>query len=160
MPAAWAARNWRHVGPDRLGADAELDELAVDPSVSPQRTLPRQADDETGDAAMSRRVSGLAPLARIVLPGHQLPVPGQQCRGRHGQDHGPAFSRHQPRQRGGPGRISWLVPHPAGLAPQDRVLIPQHQLRILGQVAAEHQDIQTEHTAHEHVDNPEQHPAS
>ena len=52
-----------------------------------------------------------------------------------------------------------LVPHPAGAPPQYRVLVPEHQqLGILRQVAAEHQDGQTEHPARKQVDDLEQHP--
>ena len=51
--------------------------------------------------------------------------------------------------------------HPAGVPPQDRVLVPEHQqLSVLRQVAAEHQDSQAEYPAREQVDDLEQHPAS
>jgi len=60
-----------------------------------------------------------------------------------------------------PGPVSRLVPHPAGVPPQDRVLMPENQqLSILRQVAAEHQDGQAECPAREQVDDLEQHPAS
>jgi hypothetical protein len=36
-------------------------------------------------------------------------------------------------------RSAWLVPYPAGVPPQDRVLMPEYQqLSVLRQVAAEH----------------------
>jgi hypothetical protein len=73
-PTRWTARLSRR-----------LCEFAVDPAVSPQRILPRQADDKAGDARDCRRASRLAPLARVVLPRRQPAVPGQQCRGRHGK---------------------------------------------------------------------------
>ena len=56
---------------------------------------------------------------------------------------------------------SALVPHPAGVPPQYRILMPEHQqFGILRQVAAEHQDGQAEYPAREQVDDLEQHPAS
>jgi len=80
---------------------------------------------------------------------------------RHGEDLGPAPARHKPRQRGEPGPVSRLVPHPADVPPQYRVLMPERQqLSILRQVTAEHQDGQAEHPARKHVDDLEQHPAS
>ena len=179
IPAAWACRNCRQLGPGRRGAGsvpaacrisqhgggrdrhAGLCEFAVDPAVSPQRILLRQADDKPGDARDCRRAPWLSPLARVVLLRRQPAVPGQQRRWRHGEDFGPAPARYKPRQRGEPGPVGRLVPHPAGVPPQDRVLMPEYQqLSILRQVAAEHQDGQAEHPAREQVDDLEQHPAS
>ena len=145
----------------RRHGDAEFRQFAVDPAVSPQRILLRQADDQPGDTRDRRRAPWLAPLARVVLPRRQPAVPGQQRRRRHGEDLGPAPARYKPRQRGEPGPVGRLVPHPAGVPPQDRVLVPEHQqLSLLRQVAAEHQDGQAEHPAREQVDDLEQHPAS
>ncbi len=145
----------------RRNCHAELHELAVDPPVSPQRILPRQADDKAGDARACPRASWPAPLARVVLPRRQPAVPGQQRRGRHEEDLGPAPARYKPRQRGKPGPVSRLIPHPAGVPPQYRVLMPEHQqLSIFRPVAAEHQDGQAEYPAREQVDDLEQHPAS
>ena len=46
------------------------------------------------------------------------------------------------------GPVSWLVPHPADIAAQHRVLVPEdEQLSILRQVAAECQDGQTQYPA-------------
>jgi hypothetical protein len=65
-------------------------------------------------------------------------VPGQQRRGRDGEDFGPVPAREQPCQRGEPHPVCWLVPDPAAVPAQDRVLVPQHQrLSILGDVSAE-----------------------
>jgi hypothetical protein len=109
----------------RRDGDAELHELAVDAPVSPQRILPRQADGKAGDARACRRASRLAPLARVVLPRRQPAVPGQQRRWRDGEDFAPAPARDEPRQRGEPGPVSRLVPDPAGVPPQYRVLMPE-----------------------------------
>ena len=46
---------------------AELRQLAMDPAVSPQRILLRQASDKAGDARGRRRAAGLAPFARVVF---------------------------------------------------------------------------------------------
>ena len=145
----------------RRHCHAELHEFAVDPPVSPQRILPRQADHKAGDARAGRWASRLALLARVVLPRRQPAVPGQQRRWRHGEDFDPAPSRNKPRQRGEPGPVSRLVAYPAGVPPQYRVFMPEHQqLSILRQVTAEHQDGQAEYPAREQVDALEQHPAS
>jgi hypothetical protein len=54
-----------------------------------------------------------------------------------------------------------LVPYPAGVPAQHRVLVPEHeQLGILRPVAAEHKDGQAEYPARQQVDDLEQHPAS
>jgi hypothetical protein len=140
---------------------AGLCEFAVDPAVSPQRILLRQADDMPGDARDCRRAPWLAPLAGVVLLRRQPAVPGEQRRWRHGEDFSPAPARYEPRQRGEPGPAGRLIPHPAGVPPQYRVLTPEHQqLSVLRQVAAEDQDGQAEHPAREQVDDLEQHPAS
>ena len=111
----------------RRDCHAELHGLAVDPPVSPQRILPRQADDKAGDAPDCRRAPWLPPLARVVFPSRQPAVPGQQRRWRHGEDLGPAPARYKPRERGEPCPVCRLVPHPAGVPPQDRVLVPEYQ---------------------------------
>ena len=54
-------------------------------------------------------------------------------------------SGYQPRQRGEPDPVGGLVPYPAGVPTQHRVLVPEHQqLSLLGQVPAEHQDGEVE----------------
>ena len=59
------------------------------------------------------------------------------------------------------GRSAGSIPHPAGMPPQYRVLVPEHeQLGILRPVAPEHQDGKAEYPAREQVDDLEQHPAS
>jgi len=91
----------------------------------------------------------------------QFAVPGQQRRGRHGKDAGPATAGQEPRQRGEPHPVGRLVPHPAGVPAQHRVLVPEHkQLSILRPVATEHQDSHAEYPAHQQVDDLQQHPVS
>src|ERR1017187_7463663 len=77
-----------------------------------------KADGEPGDAADCRRAAGLAPVARVVSPGGEPAVPGQQCRGRHRKDPGPAPPRDEPCERGEPGPVGWLVPDPARVPAQ------------------------------------------
>jgi hypothetical protein len=130
-------------------------------AVSPQRIHLCQADDNAGDARDCRRTPWLAPLARLVLLRRQPAVPGQQRRWRYGKDLAPAPARHEPRQRRGPGPVGWLVPHPAGMPPQYRILMPEHQqFSIPRHVTAERQDGQAVRPARKQVDDLEQHPAS
>ncbi len=125
----------------RRDCHAEFRQFAVDPAVSPQRILLRQANDEPGDARDRRRAAGLAPLARVILLCGQPAVPGEERRGRHGEDFGPAPARYEPGQRGEPYPVGRVVTHPADLAAQHRVLVPENQqFGILRQVRAEHQD--------------------
>ena len=88
----------------RRDRHAQLGQLAMNPPVAPERVLARQADGEPGDAADRRRSSGLAPLARVVLPRGEPAMPGRQRRGRHRKDPGPAPPRDEPYERGVPGR--------------------------------------------------------
>ena len=54
----------------------------------------------------------------------------------------------EPCQRGEPHPVGRLVPHPADIAAQHRVLVPEdEQLSILRQIAAECQDGQAEYPA-------------
>jgi hypothetical protein len=77
-----------------------------------------------------------------------------------GKTSGPAPTREQPCQRGEPRPVRWLVPDPAGVPAQHRVLVPQHQqLSILRQVPADRQDSQAEYPANQQVEDLEQHPA-
>ena len=140
---------------------AGLGQFAVDAAVSPQRILLRQAKDEACGARKCWRAAGLAPVARLVLSRGQPAMPGQQRRGCDGEDIGLAPAGYESCQRGEPHPIGRLVSHPASVAAQYRVLVPEHQqLSVLRQVTAEHQDGQAEYPAREHVDDLEQHPAS
>src|ERR1017187_8593778 len=145
----------------RRDRHAQLGQLAMNAPVSPERVLFRQADGEPGDAADRRRAAGLAPVARVVPPGGEPAVPAQQCRGRHRKDPGPAPPRDEPRERGEPGPVGWLVPHPPRVPAQHRILVPENQQPgVLRLVPAEHQDSQAKSPAHEQVGDLEQHPAS
>ena len=130
----------------RRYGETELRQLAVDPAVSPQRILLRQPDGKPGDAPGCRRTTGLALLARVVLSRGQSAVPGQQRRRRHGEDLCPAPAGEQPRQRREPQPVSRVVPDPADVAAEHRVLMPEHQqLSGLRPAAAEHQDSYAEY---------------
>jgi hypothetical protein len=66
----------------------------------------------------------------------EFPVPAQQ---RDREDLAPSPARDQPRQRGQPDPIGWLVVDPRDLTAQHRVLVPERQhLRVLGHAAAQH----------------------
>ena len=124
IPAAWACRNCRQVGPDRRGAGSmpaarrisrTVDGATVTPSFvsSPwirryphPRILPRQPDNKASDAPGYWRTARLASAAGVVLPRGQLAVPGQERCRRHGEDTGPAPARKKPGQRGEPHPVS------------------------------------------------------
>jgi hypothetical protein len=75
-------------------------------------------------------------------------VPGQQRRRRDGKYFGPGPARYEPCQSGEPHPVGGLVTHPAGVAAEHRVLVPEHrQLSILSQVPAEHEDSEAEYPA-------------
>jgi hypothetical protein len=62
-------------------------------------------------------------------------MPGQQRRGCDGEDIGLAPAGYESCQRGEPHPIGRLVSHPASVAAQYRVLVPEHQqFSILRQV--------------------------
>jgi hypothetical protein len=172
---AWACRNCRQVGPERRGAggvqnlpdggqrhgDAELQQFALDPAVAPQRILPRQAQHESLDTRGGRRTAGPAPLAHVVFLRGQPAVPGQERRGRDREYLGPTPACHDPCQRREPSPVRRLVPHPADLPAQHRVLMPEHQhFGHCRPVAAEQHDDQAKCPAGQHVDDLEQHPPS
>ena len=165
MPVAWAVRNCRHVGPDRRGpgsmpaarqdlphggrrhGDAELGQLAMDPAMSPQRILLRQANHQAGDARDRRR----APRVCAACSYRTCPRPASlRCQarsvaGRHGEDPGPAPAGQEPCHRGEPHPVARLVPYPADVSAQHRILVPEHeQLGILRPVTTERQDGQAE----------------
>ncbi len=54
---------------------------------------------------------------------------------------GPALPRDEPGQRGEPGPVGWLVPHPPSVPAQHRVLVPEHQqFGVLRLIASERQN--------------------
>ena len=178
IPAAWARRNCRQVGPERRGAGSTpaacrisqtVDGATVMPSFTssswirrcPQRILPGQAQHQPLDTRGGRRTAGPAPPARVVLLRRQPAVPGQQRRGRDREYLGPTPAWHNPCERGEPSPVRRLVPHPADLPAQHRILMPEHQhFGRSRPVAAEQHDDQAEYPAGQNVDDPEQHPPS
>ena len=156
---ARSAQDLIHGG--RRDRDAELGQLAVNTTVTPQRVLAREADGEPGDAPDRRRAPGPASSAGVVFPGGEPAAPGQQRRGRDREHLRPAAARDEPGERGEPGPVSGVVPYPAGVAAQHRVLVPEHQqLGALHPVPADHHDSQAEQPAHEQAGDLEQHLAS
>ena len=143
-------------GGPRYG-DAGLQQFAPGSGGTPQRILPRQALDTRG----GRRTAGPAPPARVVLLRRQPAVPSHERRGRDGEHLGPTPAWHNPCERGEPGPVRRLVPHPADLPAQHRILMPEHQhFGRSRPVAAEQHDDQAEYPAGQHVDDLEQHPPS
>ena len=139
---------------------AEPDELALHPPVSPRRIVLRHADYELADRSRRGRPSG-APTARVIpLACHQAPVPGQERRRGHREHLAPPPPGDQPGQRREPQPVTRLVTDPADLAPQHRVLVPEHQeLGILGHLTPGQHRQTAEQTANEQVDDREEHSA-
>jgi len=79
----------------------------------------------------------------------------------HREDPGPPPPRDEQGQRGEPGPVGGVVPHPAGVPAQYCVLVPKHQkLGVLRAVPAGHQHNQPEQPAHQPVSDLQGHPAS
>ncbi len=95
------ARRWRRAWPTRRGSAG-----------SPTAGFPRQADGDPGDTPHGRRPSRPASCARVILPGGQPAVPGQQRRGCHREDPGPPppWDERGPAQRTGPSRRAPTAP--------------------------------------------------
>ena len=160
-------RNCCQVGPARRGAGSipavrrisqTVDGATVTPSFVTSPWIRRYPQSGFSFASrMTRRAmlgtvggrpAGLAPAACVVLARGQLAVPGQQRRWRDGEDLGPAVAGYEPGQRGEPYPVGRLVTHPADVAAQHRVLVPEYQqFSILCQVRAGHQNGQAEYPA-------------
>ena len=97
----------------------------------------------------------------IVLAASEFALPGQERRRRHREDPGPASARQEPCHRSEPHPVGRVIPYPADIPAQHRVLVPEYeQLGVFRPVSAEHQDGQAKHPARQQVDDLEQHPAS
>ena len=119
-------------------------QLAVNTPVTPDWVLVCQADGEPGNAPDRRWAAELAP-ARVVFPGGETAVPGQQRRWGHGEDLRPAPARDEPGERSGPGPVGGVISHPAGVPAQHCILVPEHQQPgVLCPVPPERQDNQAE----------------
>jgi hypothetical protein len=91
---------------------------------------------------------GGRPGLRRLLVSYLLAVPGQQRRWRHGEDFGPAAAGYERASAANHTPVGRLVAHPAGVAAQHRVLVPEYQqFSILRQVRAGHQGGQAEYPA-------------
>ena len=113
---------------------------------------------------MLRTVAGRPGWRRLLvsyLLGGEPAMPGQQRRGRHRKDPGPAPPRDEPHERGVPGPVAWLVPHPAsvsGAAPRSRAGAPAARRPSPGPRGTSGRSGQR--PAHQQVGDLEQHPAS
>jgi len=107
-------------------------------------------------------VGGRPGLRRLLVPyffAASLRCQAQQRRGRDRKDLTPALARYEPCQRSEPGPVDGLVPRPADVAAQHRVLVAQdQQLRILGKITTDQHDQQPEHGTDDQVDGGEDHP--
>jgi hypothetical protein len=178
IPAAWVRRNCRHVGPERRGAESmpaarrisqTVDGVTVTPSFVSSPWIRRYPHSgfsfasRTARRAMLRTVGGRPGLRRLLVS-YILAASfrcQQQRRGRHREDFGPATAGYEPGQRGELHSVDRLIPYPAGVAAQHRVLVPGHQqFSVLRQVFTECQDSQARYPANWQVDDLEQHPAS
>jgi len=117
---------------DRGCADlvAELEQLALDPLVSPAVVLGGEPLDERGDLGADGRPS--CPVGAGPLAGDQAAVPAQD--GTWGdQPVRSQLCRQEPDQRGEECAVGPVEPGPRLGAAQDGDLVPQHeQLGVLG----------------------------
>jgi hypothetical protein len=91
------------------------------------------------------RTAGLAPLLVSYFLAAILRCQASSVASVTGDDIGPAPAGYEPCQRGEPHPVGRLVPHPASMAAQHCVLVPEHQqFSILRQVLTEYQDSQAE----------------
>jgi hypothetical protein len=93
---------------------------------------------------MLRTVGG-RPGARCLIVSYffaaKLAVPGEQWRWRHREDFAPAGAGYELCKRSEPHSVGRRVTHPADVAAQHRVLVPEYkQLSNLRPVPAEQQD--------------------
>ena len=148
--------------PHRGGGDpvAELDEFALHAPVPPRRIVRRDADHELADRGCRGRPSGTPPAGVVPFACDQSPVPGEQRRRGHREHLAPPLPGDQPGQCREPQPVRRLVADPADLAAQHRVLVPEHQeLGILGHLTPGQHHQAAEQTAHEQVDDREDHSA-
>ena len=109
---------------------AELEQLALDPLVSPAVVLGGEPLDERGDLGADRRPS--CPVRVGPLAGDQAAVPAQDGAGGDQPVH-PQPCRQEPDQRGEDGAVGPVEPGLRMGAAQHGDLVPQHeQLGVLG----------------------------
>jgi hypothetical protein len=144
-PAINAYSNWSTAVPFKIDMRTGKDKTQTFDTLGPV-----SADLATGNlmtSASSHTSAALGGSLGVSLD-YNSPVPGQQRRGRHHEDFGPAPAGYEPGQRGEPHSVGRLVPYPAGVAAQHRVLVPEHQqFSVLRQVFTECQDRQAGYPA-------------
>ena len=143
--------------PDRRGADAvaELEQLALDPQVSPARVLPRHPHHQGGEDVVDRWPSG--PVRVGPSSADEAAMPAQD-RVRGDQAMATQRSGQPPDEGGEHGPVrpvqawSWVG------AAQDGDLVAQHEeLDVLGGGRAAHQQDQPEHLPEDQVQQPQRH---
>jgi hypothetical protein len=171
---AWARRNCRHVvSVCRFGAEGDiqglqdpadggcadpvtqLEQLALDPLVSPAVVLGGEPSDERGDLGADRRPS--RPVRIGPLPGDKATVPAQDGAGGNQPVH-PRPRRQEPDERGEDRAVGPVQPGPGIGAAQHGDLMPQHeQLRVLGGRRPAEQDQPAAEPDEDEVEQAERH---
>ena len=176
IPAAWACRNCRQVGPVRRGAGSmpaacrichTVDGATVTPSLVsspwirpyPTAGLPRQANGKAGDAPDCRGRPGLRRLLVSYLPAASLRCQASSVTGVTGKtslQHLRGMSRASAESQA---RSAGSYRTRATCLAQQRVLVAQNQqLRVLGQVTAKLHGQQTRHGTDDQINEGEDHP--
>jgi len=138
-PTRIGMSRWRRWDPvalqdptDRRGAEpmAELEQLALDPAISPARVLPGHTLHQCGDDVVDWWSSG--PVRIPPLSAHEAAMPAQDG-ARSDQAMATQRSRQPPDERGEHGPVRPLQAGSGVGAAQHRDLVPQHEeLDVLG----------------------------
>jgi hypothetical protein len=110
--------------PGRADPVAELEELTLDPLISPAVVLGGEPLDERGDLGADRRPSRAVRVGPALCD--QATVPPQDCAGRDQPVHPQAFGQ-EPGQRGQDRAVGPVQPGPRIGAAEHGDLVPQYQ---------------------------------
>jgi len=117
---------------------AELEQLALDPLISPPVILAGEPLDQRGDLGVDRRTA--CPVRIGPLPGDEAAVPAKHSTGGD-QPVRPQASGQEPDERGEDRAVGPVQVRPGLGAAQHGNLVPQHeQLDVLGRRRAAQQD--------------------
>ena len=143
--------------PNRRGSDpeAQAEQLALDPPVTPARVLPGHLLNQHCDPRIHGRPAAAAGIG--PAPADQPPVPAQQ-RVRRDQPAHPQWPGEKPGQRGEHCPVGPIQLRLGILPLQHRHLLAQHQqLGVLGSCRAREQHHPASHADEEQVQNPYSH---
>jgi hypothetical protein len=161
--SVWAARpsatsRWTRSGPpDRRRADAvaELEQLALDPHVSPARVLPRHPHHQGDQDVLDRWPSG--PVRVGPSSAHEAAIPTQD-RVRSNRAMPTQRSGQPPYKHGEQGSVRPVHTRPWVGAAQHGDLMAQHkELDVLGGGRAAHQQYQSKHLPEDRIQQPQRH---